>query len=41
MHIDNKGKYILVIDEGTTQRLDDIILTTEAIYKQAKMSLSY
>ena len=41
VHIDNKGKYILVIDEGTTQRLDDIILTAEAIYKQDKMSLSY
>ena len=32
VHIDNKNKDILILGEGTTQVLDDTILTTEAIY---------
>ena len=32
MHIDNKGKYKLILDEGTTQRLDDTAVTAEAKY---------
>ena len=32
VHIDNKGKHNLILDEGTTQRLDDTALTAEAIY---------
>ena len=30
VHVDNKGKDILILGEGPTQGLDDIILTTEA-----------
>ena len=30
VHVDNKEKDILIIDEGPTQRFDDITLTTEA-----------
>ena len=32
VHIDNKGKDILILGEGPTQGLDDTILTAEAIY---------
>ena len=32
MHIDNKSKDILVLDEGPTQGLDDTALTAEAKY---------
>ena len=32
VHIDNKNKIILIIGEGTTQRLHDTTLTTEAKY---------
>ena len=31
-HVDNINKDILILDEGTTQGLDDITLTAEAIY---------
>ena len=30
--IDNKGKYILILDEGPTHGLDDTTLTADAIY---------
>ena len=32
VHIDNKGKYILILGEGPTQGLDDTTLTAAAIY---------
>ena len=32
VHIDNKGKDILIIDEGPTQELDDTTLTAEVKY---------
>ena len=32
VHIDNKGKDILILGEGPTQGLDDTTLTGEAIY---------
>ena len=32
VHIENKGKDILSLDEGPTQRLDDTTLTAEAKY---------
>ena len=32
VHIDNKGKYILILVNGLTQRLDDTMLTAEAWY---------
>ena len=32
MHIDNKGKDILILGEGPTQGLDDTTLTVEAKY---------
>ena len=32
VHIDNKGKDILILGEGTTQGLDDTRLTAEAKY---------
>ena len=32
LHIDNKNKNILIFGEGATQRLDNTVLTTEAIY---------
>ena len=32
VHLDNKGKDILIFVEGPTQRLDDTTLTAEAIY---------
>ena len=32
VHADNKGKYILILGEGPTQRLDDMTLTAEAKY---------
>ena len=32
VHVDNKGKGILIPGEGPTQRLDDIKLTLEAKY---------
>ena len=32
VHADNKGKYILILGEGPTQRLDDTTLTAEAKY---------
>ena len=32
VHIDNKGKDILILGEGPTQGLDDTTLTTEAKY---------
>ena len=31
MHIDNKGKDILIVVEGSTQGLDDTTITAEAI----------
>ena len=30
VHVDNKGKYILILVEGPTQGLDDTTLTAEA-----------
>ena len=33
MHIDNKGKDILILGEGPTQRLDDTTLTAKTIYR--------
>ena len=32
VHIDNKGKNILIFGEGPTEGLDDTTLTAEAIY---------
>ena len=32
VHVDKKGKYILILGEGPTQGLDDTTLTTEAKY---------
>ena len=32
VHIDNKGKYILILGEGPAQVLDDTTLTAKAIY---------
>ena len=32
VHIDNKGKNILILGEGPAQVLDDTTLTTEVIY---------
>ena len=32
VHIDNKGKYILILGEGRTKGLDDTKLTAEAKY---------
>ena len=32
VHTDNKGKYILIIGEGSIQGLDDTTLTVEAKY---------
>ena len=32
VHIDNKGKDILILDEGPTQDFDDTTLTAEAKY---------
>ena len=32
VHIDNKNRDILVLDEGSIQGLDDTTLTVEAIY---------
>ena len=32
VHVDNKGKDILIIGEGPTQELDDATLTVEARY---------
>ena len=32
VHVDNKGKYILIVGEGPTQGLDDTTLTAEAKY---------
>ena len=32
VHIDNKGKYIVILGEGPTQGLDDTKLTAEAKY---------
>ena len=32
VHIDNKRKYILILGEGPTKRLDDTTLTEEAKY---------
>ena len=31
VHIDNKGKYILIIGKGPTQGLDDTKFTAEAL----------
>ena len=49
VHIDNKGKDILILGERPTQRLDDTTLTAEAIYpikftqpnKRFSLSLQY
>ena len=32
VHIDNKGKGILILDEGPTQELDGTTVTVEALY---------
>ena len=32
LHIDNKGKDILIIDKGSTQGLNDTTSTAEALY---------
>ena len=32
MHIDNKGKYILILGKGPTQGLDGTWFTTEALH---------
>ena len=39
VHIDNKKKYILILDKGTTQGLNDTMLTSEAQYS-IKFSIS-
>ena len=31
-HIDNRGKDVLILGGGPTQRLDDTTLTVEALY---------
>ena len=49
MHIDNNGKDIIILGEGSTQRLDDTTLTAEAKYpisftqsgKRFELSLHY
>ena len=44
MHIDNKGKDITILGEGTTRGLDDTALTAEAKYVPGKrfvLSLHY
>ena len=49
MHIDNKGKDIIILGEGSTQRVDDTTLTAEAKYpinftqsgKRFELSLHY
>ena len=49
MHIDNNGKGIIILGEGSTQRLDDTTLTAEAKYpisftqsgKRFELSLHY
>ena len=49
VHVDNKGKDILILGEGSTQGLDDTILTAEAKYpinftqsgKKVVLSLRY
>ena len=49
VHIDNKGKDIFILGEGTTQGLDDTTLTAEAKYpinftqsgKRFVLSLNY
>ena len=32
VHVDNKGKHLLILGEGLTQELDDTALTAEANY---------
>ena len=32
VHVDNNGKDILILGEGSTQGLDDTVLTAEATY---------
>ena len=32
VHVDNKGKYILILGEGSTKGLDDTTLTAEVKY---------
>ena len=32
VHIDNKGKYVLIFGKGSTQGLDDATLTAKAKY---------
>ena len=32
VHVDNNGKYIIILGEGPTQGLDDTTLTVEAKY---------
>ena len=32
VHVDNNGKDILILGEGSTQGLDDTVFTAEAIY---------
>ena len=39
MHIDNRGKDILIVAKEPTQGLDDITLTTEAKYPFSFMQL--
>ena len=49
MHIDNNGKDIIILGEGSTQRLDDTTLTAEVKYpisftqsgKRFELSLHY
>ena len=49
VHVDIKGKDILILGEGTTQGLDDTTLTAEAKYpvnftqsgKRSELSLHY
>ena len=41
VHVDNKGKDILILGEGPTQGLNDITLTTEAKYPIMEATVSY
>ena len=41
VHVDNKGKDILILGEGPTQGLNDTTLTTEAKYPIMEATVSY
>ena len=41
VHVDNKGKDVLILGEGPTQGLNDTTLTTEAKYPIMEATVSY